>query len=156
MAKTFQVEVVTPDATAVSARATALRAPAWEGYLGVLAGHAPLLCVLKPGVLTFRDPDGATKYYAVKGGFMEVTPERVVVLADAIEPAEEVDVAAAEKELEAAEEPLVVPAAAAAAGALLGAGAAARAKARDEAAEAKEEARLWAKARLDASDRAKG
>src|SRR5438105_14807448 len=104
--KTFQLEVVTPDSTALSARATALQAPSWEGYLGVLAGHAPLLCVLRAGVLTVRPESGAAQLYAIKGGFMEVTPQRVIVLADAIEPASAIDAAAATKALEVAQAPL--------------------------------------------------
>jgi F-type H+-transporting ATPase subunit epsilon len=148
MGKTFQVEVVTPEGTAVSARATALQAPAWEGYLGVLAGHAPLLCVLRPGVLTIRQ-EASVQYFAVKGGFMEVTPERVIVLADAIERADEIDVAAAERDLEQLEAPPATADVAALP-------AAARARVREEAALAREEAHRWADARLAAVDRAKG
>jgi F-type H+-transporting ATPase subunit epsilon len=146
MAKTFQVEVVTPDATALSVQATAVQAPAWEGYLGVLAGHAPLLCVLRAGVLTVTTEAGAKEFFAVRGGFMEVTPERVVVLADAIERASEVDAAGAEKALAAARGPL--PAAE-------GATAAARGKAREEAVEARAEVARWAEAQLAAADRGK-
>src|SRR5438067_11293488 len=104
MAKTFHVEVVTPDASALSVEAVALQAPAWEGYLGVLAGHAPLLTVLRPGVLTVRQ-ETKTEYFAVKGGFMEVTPERVVVLADAVERASEIDAAAARRDQDEATGP---------------------------------------------------
>lgn len=145
MAKTFQVEVVTPDATALSVRATALRAPAWEGYLGVLAGHAPLLAALRAGVLTVRT-ESETLHYAVKGGFMEVTPARAIVLADAIERADEVDMAGAERALAEAEAPPPAPA---------GATIEARTRAREEAAQARAEAAGWAKARLDAVDRSK-
>jgi F-type H+-transporting ATPase subunit epsilon len=145
MAKSFQVEVVTPDATVLSMPAVSLQAPAWEGYLGVLAGHAPLLCVLRAGVLTVRG-EAKAEHMALRGGFMEVQPERVIVLADAVERASEVDVAAAEKALAAGREPLPAPE---------GATAEARQKARTEAAEAREDAVRWAEARLAAADRAR-
>jgi F-type H+-transporting ATPase subunit epsilon len=146
MAKAFQLEVVTPEGTALSTRAVSLQAPAWEGYLGVLAGHAPLLCVLRPGVLTVRE-DEKSSYFAVKGGFMEVQPDRVIVLADAIERADEVDPAEAEKALAAAQEPPPPP---------QGATAEARGRAREEAARAREEAARWAEARLAAVERSRG
>ncbi len=148
MAKTFKVEVVTPEATALSAMASALQAPSWEGYLGVLAGHAPLLCVLRPGVLTVRDEAGKPRFFALKGGFMDVGPERVMVLADAIEPAEEIDRAAAEKALDEAMKPLP-PLAPAAAAPAREAARIARALAE----EAREEAHRWAEARIRAAER---
>jgi F-type H+-transporting ATPase subunit epsilon len=147
--KTFQLEVVTPDATALSVRASALQAPAWEGYLGVLPGHAPLLCVLKPGVLTVRPESGPAQLFAVKGGFMEVTPEHVIVLADAIEKAKDIDVTAAEKALTEAQK-ATAPAPAADATKEKGSGAA-----RAEASAAREGAVAWARARLDAADRSR-
>jgi F-type H+-transporting ATPase subunit epsilon len=98
--KTFKLEVVTPEETALSAEVSAIQAPAWEGYLGVMAGHAPLLAVLRPGVLTVKDAAGVASYFAIRGGFMEVTPERTIILADDIEKATDVDPAAAERQLD--------------------------------------------------------
>lgn len=144
MAKTFKVEIVTPEETALSADATALQAPAWEGYLGVLAGHAPLLAALTPGVLTVRDEAGKARHFAIRGGFMEVSPARVVVLADAIERAEDVDAKAAERELDEASS-LVA--------AQEGETMEARRKLRELALEERESARRWAEARLHALER---
>src|SRR5262245_54580663 len=138
--KTFDVEIVTPGETALAAKATALQAPAWEGYLGVLAGHAPMLVVLKPGVLTVRDEAGKARFFAIKGGFMEVTQARVIVLADDVERAEEIDEAAAQKAFDAAAPGAAGAPAAAAEGATMEA----RRIAREVAAEEREESRKWA------------
>jgi F-type H+-transporting ATPase subunit epsilon len=147
MAKTFKLEVVTPEGSALTASASALQAPAWEGYLGVLAGHAPMLCVLKAGVLTVTDEAGRKSFFALKGGFMEVTQERVIVLADAIERADEVDVKAAEKAIADASGPLPATTPAP------GASREQQKAARDVAQEEREDARRWAEARLHAVDR---
>lgn len=150
MAKTFKVEIVTPEATALSAEASALQVPAWEGYLGVLAGHAPLLTVLRPGVLTVRDADGKPTFFAIRGGFMEVTPARTIVLADAIERAQEIDAEAARKALDAAvhaPQPAMPPASTG--------NADARQQARDVMVEERELAVQWAEARVHAVERSR-
>ena len=54
MAKTFRLEIVTPEKIVFSEDVVSLVAPAENGYLGVLAGHAPLLCTLKPGEIRIR------------------------------------------------------------------------------------------------------
>jgi F-type H+-transporting ATPase subunit epsilon len=69
------------------------------GYLGVLAHHAPLLTSLEPGVMSIRLGDGTQQHFAVTGGFLEVSNNRATVLADAAEPASEIDAAAAERAL---------------------------------------------------------
>ncbi|HVY62185.1 MAG TPA: ATP synthase F1 subunit epsilon [Planctomycetota bacterium] len=149
MSKTFKVEVVTPEATALSTEASSLQVRAWEGYLGIMANHAPLLAVLLPGVLTLRDEAGRPSFYALRGGFMEVANNRAVILADAIEKAEEVSVEAAKK---AYEESLAAPAPAAAPP---GATAETRQKLRDLALEEQQAKRDWAEARLKAVEHAR-
>jgi len=64
-------------------------APGVDGYFGVLAHHAPLIAALKTGRLSLRDERNVESTYAVTGGFLEVSENAVVVLADAIEPAQE-------------------------------------------------------------------
>jgi len=151
VAKTFRVEVVTPEGTAFSGEASAVQAPSWEGYLGVMAGHAPLLCVLKAGVLTVRDAADKAKFYALKGGFMEVSGGRAMVLADAIEAAEDVDAAKAEKVLTELEKPIppLEPAKA-------GEDDSQKRAAHKVAVEERESSRRWNEARLAASDRLRG
>lgn len=80
-------------------------APGTEGTLGILPQHAPLVSTLQPGEL--RVKKGASEVaLAVSGGFLEVTGDRVLVLADAAERAEEIDVARAEQARQRAQEQL--------------------------------------------------
>jgi F-type H+-transporting ATPase subunit epsilon len=67
-----------------------------EGQLGILPQHAPLITVLQPGELIIKK-DNSESYLAVSGGFLEVRPEKVIVLADACERAEEIDIERAEE-----------------------------------------------------------
>ena len=85
---------------------TSLQVPGSEGYLGVLAHHAPLITALRPGRLDVRDAKGAMQSYAVSGGFLEVSNNRATVLADTAERKDEIDVARAEACVKRAEERL--------------------------------------------------
>jgi F-type H+-transporting ATPase subunit epsilon len=71
---------------------------AWgaEGQLGILPHHAPLMTMLQPGELIIRK-DNEESYLAVSGGFLEVRPDKVIILADACERAEEIDIARAQE-----------------------------------------------------------
>lgn len=90
-----QIEIVTPARTVLSERAESVIVPGMDGYLGIQANHAPLVAGLRAGVL-FYGPVGAGKRrVAVSGGFVEVADNRVTVLADTAELAEEIDVARA-------------------------------------------------------------
>jgi len=91
MAATYTVVVLTPEKTVLSAEVVSLVAPGSQGFLGVLAHHAPLITALQPGPLTLRYPDGREEVMSVSGGFMEVSRNRAVVLADAVERPEEID-----------------------------------------------------------------
>jgi len=78
-----------------------------DGELGVLARHAPLMTVLKPGPLRIQETyGGSEELIFVGGGFLEVLPDRVTVLADVAEHAEEISVAAAEEARKRAQERL--------------------------------------------------
>jgi len=105
MAKKFKIEIVTPEKMVFSEEAESLVVPAERGYLGVLAGHAPLLCTLQPGEILIRGGQGDL-YYATSGGFMEVTPQKASLLTESAEPAAAIDVARAEKSLTRAKERL--------------------------------------------------
>jgi F-type H+-transporting ATPase subunit epsilon len=67
-------------------RLVTIQAPGSEGYLGVLAHHAPLITTLKEGRLEMRDPSGRVTAYHVTGGFLEVSNNRASALADSAEP----------------------------------------------------------------------
>jgi F-type H+-transporting ATPase subunit epsilon len=100
---TFTFRLVTPQRHVLEEPIVALQAPGSEGYLGVLAHHAPLITTLRPGRLEVRDAAGKTSMYAVSGGFLEVSGNRATVLADTAELAEEIDVTRAKSAAERAE-----------------------------------------------------
>ena len=89
---TFQVDVVTPARTVYSGPVVAINAMAWNGYIGILANHAPLLEQLGVGELRLTEPDGRDVVFAMSGGFMEVRPDRTIILADSAEQPTEIDV----------------------------------------------------------------
>ena len=91
MASTIRLELVTPERLLVSEEVDEVIAPGYEGEFGVLPEHTYYLAILSIGVLRYRK-GSETRKAAVCGGFAEVTPERMVVLADLAEKAEEIDV----------------------------------------------------------------
>ncbi len=99
MAKSFHLEIVTPDRALLSEEVVSIIAPGVEGYLGVLANHAPLVTELSVGVLRIRYPDDTEENVAVSGGFMEVANNRVLVLADAAERPQDIDIQRAKEAL---------------------------------------------------------
>ncbi len=101
----IQLDIVTPDRLAARDDVTAVTIPGKDGYLGILPGHAPLLTELAPGELKYS-AGGAEHALAVDWGFAEVLPDRVIVLAQTAERAEDIDVERAEKAKERAEERL--------------------------------------------------
>jgi F-type H+-transporting ATPase subunit epsilon len=102
MPETFRLTVLTPTRTVLDARVQSIVAPGSEGYLGVLANHAPLITALIPGKLSVKDEHGAVRAYAVGGGFLEVSENRANVLADSIEEPGEIDMSRAREALERA------------------------------------------------------
>jgi F-type H+-transporting ATPase subunit epsilon len=117
MVATFKLEIVTAERMVFSDDVTALIAWGVEGQLGILPHHAPLMTMLQPGDLMIRK-DREEEYLAVTGGFLEVRPDKVIILADACERADEIDVARAEEAKKRAQEtmkaaPLTVDAASA-------------------------------------------
>lgn len=103
--KTFRLDFVTPDRALVTEDVEEVQLPGEEGFFGVLPGHAPLLASLAPGPMWYRK-GGETQYAFVGGGFAEVVPDRVSVLAPMAETAEEIDRARAESAKRRAEERL--------------------------------------------------
>ena len=99
MAATFPLDIVTPERTVLSESVQFLQVPAVDGSLGILAGHAPLLAELGVGECMVRLPTGAEERLALAGGFVEVSRERVTVLADPAEFANEIDATRAEESL---------------------------------------------------------
>jgi F-type H+-transporting ATPase subunit epsilon len=105
---TIKLDIVTAERVVFSEDVDMVVAPGVEGQLGVLPHHTPLMTMLTPGELRVRKGDEEF-YLAISGGFLEVRPDRVIVLADAAERVEEIDVARAEEAKRRAEERLHAP-----------------------------------------------
>jgi F-type H+-transporting ATPase subunit epsilon len=97
MADTLQVEIVTPEHLVVNDQASELTMPGKNGYLGILPGHAPLITELSVGEISYRDAAGKMKFLSVAWGFAEVLPNKVTILAEVAEKAEDIDLARAER-----------------------------------------------------------
>jgi F-type H+-transporting ATPase subunit epsilon len=102
---TFQFEIVTPEKLVVRDQAEEMQIPGKNGYLGILPGHAPLITELGVGEISYRN-QGYTHRLAVAWGFAEVLPDKVTVLAETAERAEEIDVKRAEEAKQRAEQHL--------------------------------------------------
>ena len=109
MAK-LKVEIITAERVVLQEEVDMVVAPGADGQLGILPHHVPLLTTLQVGELRLKKGDEEISL-AVTGGFLEVQPDRVVILADAAERAEEIDIARAEMAKKRAEERLVKSAA---------------------------------------------
>lgn len=91
MAKTLKVTIVSADRQLFKGEVERVVATASTGELGILAGHTPLLALLKPGQVRLTLSDGQEEVIYVSGGFIEVQPTRTVILADEAERAEALD-----------------------------------------------------------------
>jgi F-type H+-transporting ATPase subunit epsilon len=102
------LEVVTPDRSIIKEQVDEVVLPGAEGYFGVLPGHAPLVATLQVGELWYRKGQ-ETHYLAVAFGFVEVLPDRVTVLAQIAERAEDIDLGRAEAAMTRAEQRIAIP-----------------------------------------------
>ena len=103
-ADSIQLVIVTPVRQLLSQSVVEAQLPGADGYLGILPGHAPLITELGIGELTYRTATGESGLLAVIRGFAEVLPDRVSVLAEIAERAEEIDVKRAQEALKRAQE----------------------------------------------------
>jgi F-type H+-transporting ATPase subunit epsilon len=92
---TIRLEIITAERIIFSEDVNAVIAPGIEGVLGILPHHAPLMTMLQPGELTIRKGKEET-FLCVTGGFLEVRPDKVIILADASEYCEDIDIERAE------------------------------------------------------------
>jgi F-type H+-transporting ATPase subunit epsilon len=105
----IRLDIVTAERVVYSEEVDIVVAPGVLGELGVLPHHAPLMTTLEPGELRVRK--GGEEYsLVISGGFLEVRPDRIIILADAAERAEEIDIARAEAAKQRARERLTHPA----------------------------------------------
>jgi F-type H+-transporting ATPase subunit epsilon len=99
----FHFDLVSPETIVFSGEVEQVDVPGTEGEFGVLAGHAPLVATVKPGILTIFGP-GEPERIVVGGGFAEVGPEGLTVLAELAVPVEQFDVARLGPEIKDSEE----------------------------------------------------
>ena len=102
MASTIRMELVTPERLVLSEEVDEVVLPGYEGEFGVLPGHTQFLAILNIGVMWYRKGSAINKL-ALGGGFSEVTHDRVVVMADTAERADEIDIERARRARDRAE-----------------------------------------------------
>jgi F-type H+-transporting ATPase subunit epsilon len=104
----IQLQIVSADRSLLNETVDEVVIPGFDGYFGVLPGHTPMLAVLQVGELWYRQ--GQDKHYvSIAFGFAEVLPDRVTILAQIAEKADEIDLARAEAAKKRAEERLAQP-----------------------------------------------
>ncbi|MDQ6802250.1 MAG: ATP synthase F1 subunit epsilon [Acidobacteriota bacterium] len=94
----FHLTVVTRERKIIETDAVELVLPAYDGEIGVLPGHTPLLALLKVGIMRYRT-NGESHSLVISWGFVEVLPERVTVMAETARLPQEIDAAAAQSDL---------------------------------------------------------
>jgi F-type H+-transporting ATPase subunit epsilon len=90
----IQLSIVTPERKVLDAEVDSVTVPTASGEVGILPSHAPMVSAIKPGVLTYNIK-GSTDRLAISGGFLEVNANKVAILADSAETADEIDLEAA-------------------------------------------------------------
>ncbi|MEM9169746.1 MAG: F0F1 ATP synthase subunit epsilon [Pseudomonadota bacterium] len=105
MPEKLQFDLVAPERAIASVEADIVEAPGVEGMIGVLPGHAPFMTVLAPGCVTYTI-DGAQTRIFVRGGFAEVTPAGLTILAEEAVPVAELDRSEIERRIKDCEEDL--------------------------------------------------
>src|SRR5579871_6802169 len=108
MPELIELEVATPERLMVRENVADVQIPGKDGYLGILPGHAPLLGQLGTGVLSYG-LEGRRRTLSVQGGFIEVLPEHVRVLANLAERGEDIDVERAKADLKRAQDLVANP-----------------------------------------------
>jgi F-type H+-transporting ATPase subunit epsilon len=96
MAREFRLSVVAPDRTVYEGMVTSVVAP------GIMAGHEPSIIALKPGLVEFSNANGEKTFVATMGGFLEVSHDKCIILADEAQVSADISVEAAEQQLERA------------------------------------------------------
>ena len=106
MAATFKFELVSPERVLLSGDAEQVLVPGADGDFTVLAGHAPVISIVRPGLIDARLAGGKTARIYIKGGFAEVRPDHLTILAERAIDVSSLDAPALARELAAAEEQL--------------------------------------------------
>jgi F-type H+-transporting ATPase subunit epsilon len=86
MAEGVKIEIVSPERLVISEQVRSVTVPGAEGYFTVMGDHAPLMTTLKPGFITVNDNSNVAHVYYVRGGFADVAPETLTILAEEARP----------------------------------------------------------------------
>jgi F-type H+-transporting ATPase subunit epsilon len=97
-------DLVSPERLLLSDAADMVTVPGMEGYMGVMAGHAPIISTLRPGTITVQGATEGDIRYFVRGGFTEITTQKITILAEEAIPLAEVNVATLDQRIRDAEE----------------------------------------------------
>ncbi len=106
MADALHFDLVSPERLLLSEDVESVVVPGSEGYFTVLARHAPLMSTLKPGLIEVKGVDGGVQKIFVRGGFADVNPSGLTILADQAIPLEDLDAAMLAEQVRNAEEDL--------------------------------------------------
>ena len=106
MAEGLKIEIVSPERLVLSEVVTAVTVPGSEGYFTVMTDHAPFMSTLRPGFITVKSDNGSDEIFFVRGGFADVSPEGLTILAEEASPFAEFDHADLAAQIKAAEEEL--------------------------------------------------
>ncbi len=104
MADSFKFELVSPERLVVSQDVTAVVAPGTEGYMTVMAHHAPLMATLKAGIVEVTLAGGATQRIFIQGGFADINPQGFTLLAEQAADVADMDAADLDRRIETARE----------------------------------------------------
>ena len=106
MAEGLKIEIVSPERLVLSEVVTSVTVPGTEGYFTVMNDHAPFMTTLKPGFITVNGEGGRDEIYFVRGGFADVSPDGLTILAEEALPFAEFDHSGLGEQIKAAEEEL--------------------------------------------------
>ena len=103
MADKIKFDLVSPERLLLSRQVDMVTVPGTEGYMGVIAGHAPLVSTLRAGMVDMQDEGVDTRFF-IRGGFVEINPTKVTVLAEEAIPLSELDIAVLDQRIADAQE----------------------------------------------------
>jgi len=107
MTDTISFDLVSPERLLLSEQVEMVTVPGRDGDFGVLAGHAPVIATLRPGVIGVKGGPGGDERYFVLGGFAEVTPAKLTILAEDVRALRDIDIAELDQKIRDAEEDIL-------------------------------------------------
>ena len=104
MSDKIAFDLVSPERLLLSDHADMITLPGTEGYMGVMAGHAPVISTLRPGTINVEGAPGGEMRFFIRGGFAEITASKITVLAEEAVPMAELDITLLDQRIKDAEE----------------------------------------------------